>query len=133
MDSDTEPERLADLGHHLATVPNPRDPRGDRHGLASILALAAAAVAAGTHCLTAIGEWAADAPQHVLAALGMGPRRHLPRRHLPNPHPHPAPRPPLRNLTISALRLTGHHNIAKALRHMARDTTRPLRLLGITP
>jgi len=39
----------------------------------------------------------------------------------------------LRNLAISALRHAGHTNIAQALRHMARDTTRPLQLLGITP
>jgi predicted transposase YbfD/YdcC len=39
----------------------------------------------------------------------------------------------LRNLAISALRLAGHTNIAQALRHMARNTTRPLQLLGITP
>jgi predicted transposase YbfD/YdcC len=37
----------------------------------------------------------------------------------------------LRNLAISALRLIGHTNIAQALRHMARDVTRPLALLGI--
>jgi predicted transposase YbfD/YdcC len=37
----------------------------------------------------------------------------------------------LRNLAISALRLAGHGNIAQALRHMARDVTRPLALLGI--
>lgn len=38
----------------------------------------------------------------------------------------------LRNLAISALRLAGHTNIAQSLRHMARDPTRPLQLLGIT-
>ncbi|MFI7679592.1 transposase [Actinophytocola sp. NPDC049390] len=37
----------------------------------------------------------------------------------------------LRNLAISALRQTGWTNIAQALRHMSRDTTRPLTLLGI--
>lgn len=37
----------------------------------------------------------------------------------------------LRNLAISALRQTGHTNIAQALRHMARNTNRPLQLLGI--
>lgn len=37
----------------------------------------------------------------------------------------------LRNLAISALRQTGWTNIAQALRHMTRDTTRPLTLLGI--
>lgn len=37
----------------------------------------------------------------------------------------------LRNLAISALRLTGHTSIATGLRHMSRDMTRPLTLLGI--
>jgi hypothetical protein len=37
----------------------------------------------------------------------------------------------LRNLAISAFRLAGHANIAKALRFMARDPRRPLALLGI--
>lgn len=41
-----------------------------RHSLESILALAAAAVAAGAQSFTAIGEWAADASQRVLARLG---------------------------------------------------------------
>jgi predicted transposase YbfD/YdcC len=39
----------------------------------------------------------------------------------------------LRNLAISALRHAGWHNIAQALRHMTRDTARPLTLLGIHP
>jgi predicted transposase YbfD/YdcC len=38
----------------------------------------------------------------------------------------------LRNLTISALRLAEHATIAQALRHMARASDRPPRLLGIT-
>jgi predicted transposase YbfD/YdcC len=62
--------QVSDLRGYLARVPDPRDPRGIRHSLESILAIAAAAVAAGACSLTAIGEWAADAPQHVLAALG---------------------------------------------------------------
>lgn len=37
----------------------------------------------------------------------------------------------LRNLAISALRITGTTNIAAGLRHTARDITRPLNLLGI--
>jgi len=37
----------------------------------------------------------------------------------------------LRNLAISALRTTGHTNIAAALRWTARDHTRPLALLGL--
>ena len=38
----------------------------------------------------------------------------------------------LRNLVISILRLTGVTNIAAALRHYSRDTTRPLATFGIT-
>jgi hypothetical protein len=37
----------------------------------------------------------------------------------------------LRNLAIGILRLAGHINIAKALRHNARSPERPLQLLGI--
>ena len=37
----------------------------------------------------------------------------------------------LRNLAISLHRLTGATNIAKALRHHARDARRPLQLLKI--
>ncbi|WP_328457634.1 hypothetical protein [Streptomyces sp. NBC_00386] len=38
----------------------------------------------------------------------------------------------LRNLAIGALRLTGHTGIASALRHHARNATRPLATFGIT-
>jgi len=38
----------------------------------------------------------------------------------------------LRNAAIGILRLTGVTNIAAANRHHARDSTRPLALLGIT-
>ncbi|WP_372495024.1 transposase [Micromonospora phytophila] len=38
----------------------------------------------------------------------------------------------LRNAAIGALRLTGVTNIAAANRHHARDSNRPLALLGIT-
>jgi predicted transposase YbfD/YdcC len=38
----------------------------------------------------------------------------------------------LRNLMVAILRLRGQTNIAAALRHNARDATRPLALLGIT-
>ncbi|MEH0586851.1 ISAs1 family transposase [Streptomyces sp. B21-106] len=54
----------------MAEVPDPRDPRGVRHTLVHVLALAATAVLAGATSLLAIGEWAADAPQDVLLALG---------------------------------------------------------------
>lgn len=37
----------------------------------------------------------------------------------------------LRNLAIGALRMAGHNNIAKGLRHISRDYNRALTLLGI--
>jgi len=54
----------------LACVPDPRDPRGVRHALTSLLLAATAAVLAGARSFTAVGEWVADAPPQVLALLG---------------------------------------------------------------
>lgn len=45
------------------------------HALGAALVIAAAAVAAGARSFTAIGEWADDAPQRVLALLGVRPNR----------------------------------------------------------
>jgi predicted transposase YbfD/YdcC len=59
------------LLERLAMLPDPRDRRGRRHTLASVLAVSAAAVAAGARSVTAIAEWATDAPWPVLAALGV--------------------------------------------------------------
>jgi predicted transposase YbfD/YdcC len=59
--------RLMEL---LSLVPDPRARRGVRHDLASILAIATAAVLAGRKSVLAVGEWAAEAPQELLAALG---------------------------------------------------------------
>jgi predicted transposase YbfD/YdcC len=50
--------------------------------LTAVLAVAVAAVLAGARSLAAIGEWAADAPQPVLAALGV---RHDPLRRVYRP------------------------------------------------
>jgi predicted transposase YbfD/YdcC len=55
----------------LAQVPDPRDPRGVRHTLTSLLLAAVAAVLAGARSFTAIGEWVANAPPQVLASLGV--------------------------------------------------------------
>ncbi|WP_433232242.1 ISAs1 family transposase [Actinomadura formosensis] len=54
----------------LAQVPDPRRRRGRRHTLASVLAVGIAAVVAGSRSFTAIGQWAADAGDQVLDALG---------------------------------------------------------------
>jgi predicted transposase YbfD/YdcC len=59
------------LLHHLAQVADPRARKGRWHSLASVLATAAAAVLAGARSVAAIGEWAADQPQPILAALGV--------------------------------------------------------------
>jgi predicted transposase YbfD/YdcC len=59
----------------LAAVPDPRSPRGVRHRLVYILALAAAAVLGGATSLLAVGEWVADAPVNTLTALGGVPDR----------------------------------------------------------
>ena len=54
---------------YLEAVPEPRRKCGIRHRAAVVLAFAVAAVLAGADSVTAIIEWAADAPPDVLAAL----------------------------------------------------------------
>ncbi len=54
----------------LEPVPEPRRRRGIRHRAAVVLAFAVAAVLAGADSVTAVSEWAADAPPGVLEALG---------------------------------------------------------------
>ncbi|MGW1507214.1 transposase family protein [Streptomyces mirabilis] len=68
----------------LAEKPDPRDPRGIRHALAVVLALAACAVLAGATSLLAVGEWIADAPEHVLEQLGACPDPLLPEQLTPS-------------------------------------------------
>src|SRR5674476_301055 len=73
-----------DLLARFAAVPDPRRPRGIRHQVQTILAIAAAAVVGGARSFAAIGEWAADAPQWVLAVLGA--RQDHMHGHLVAPH-----------------------------------------------
>ena len=54
----------------LAQVPDPRKQRGRRHPLAGLLAAGIAAAIAGSRSFAAIGQWAADACEEVLAGLG---------------------------------------------------------------
>ena len=58
------------LAGYLGRVPDPRDPRGVRHTLTSLLLAAVAAVLAGARSFPAIGEWVADAPPRVLGRAG---------------------------------------------------------------
>jgi hypothetical protein len=55
----------------LRRVPDPRDPRGVRHTLTSVLLTAVAAVLPGARSFAAVGEWVSDAPPQVLAGLGI--------------------------------------------------------------
>jgi DDE_Tnp_1-associated len=49
----------------LSSIPDPREARGRRHGLQSILLLAVGAVLAGARSYPAIAQWAAHAEQAV--------------------------------------------------------------------
>jgi len=64
-----QPDRASRLMDLLATVPDPRDPRGVRYPLAGVLAVAVTAVLAGARSFAAIGEWAADLPGQDLARI----------------------------------------------------------------
>ncbi|MGW2207553.1 ISAs1 family transposase [Streptomyces sp. NPDC001774] len=65
---------LSDMNVRLSALPDPRDRRGRRHALASVLVTAACAVLAGARSYLAIGQWARHAPQDTLARLGFHPR-----------------------------------------------------------
>jgi predicted transposase YbfD/YdcC len=65
------PGQCRSLLDELAQLTDPRQRRGRRHALGTVLAVAVAAVLTGARSLVAIGEWAADAPGPVLAALGV--------------------------------------------------------------
>jgi hypothetical protein len=59
----------------LATLPDPRDRRGRRHSLVSVLLTSACAVLAEARSYLAIGQWARNAPQDALARLRRGRAR----------------------------------------------------------
>src|SRR6476660_7510433 len=62
----------------FAQVPDPRDPRGVRHSLATVLTLAQTAVLAGARTLLAIAEWTLDADRDLLSRIGIDPDQVLP-------------------------------------------------------
>ena len=73
---DRQPEAVAvgeGLLDVLAEVPDPRDPRGRRHWLVSLLAIAIVAVEAGARSWVTIGEVASDLDPSQLARLGVWP------------------------------------------------------------
>ena len=65
---DVPPAGLLDA---LALVPDPRDRRGIRYGLAAVLGVAVCATLAGAQSYAAIAEWAGDAPARLRAGLGL--------------------------------------------------------------
>jgi len=68
-DDSAELDGYRSLLECLEAVPEPRRKCGIRHRAAVVLAFAVAGVLAGADSMTAITEWAADAPSDVLAAL----------------------------------------------------------------
>jgi len=65
------PKAPAALLAALQRVPDPRKPRGLRHGLPVILSIAVCAVIAGARSFVAIAEWAAQASPAAVAKLGV--------------------------------------------------------------
>ncbi|WP_370138246.1 transposase family protein [Streptacidiphilus sp. EB103A] len=59
------------LVERLQVLPDPRRRRGVRHPFLAALLVAASAAVAGAQSFAAIGQWAANAPQHTLARLGL--------------------------------------------------------------
>ncbi|MEV0810326.1 transposase family protein [Micromonospora sp. NPDC050200] len=58
----------------LAAVPDPRDPRGRRYPLVSVLAVAVCAVLAGACTFAAISDWVRDLDRPAWERLGFGDR-----------------------------------------------------------
>jgi hypothetical protein len=77
---------VPDLWEVWAQVTDPRDPRGRRHGLPSVLALVQAAVTSGATTFAAIAHWIKAASQDALAQC----RVRVDRRSGTRRPPHPA-------------------------------------------
>src|SRR6266516_4437516 len=77
----THPDQpaVADGDHHslfvaLAAVPDPRDPRGTRYPLVSMLAVAVCAVLAGACTFDAVTDWVRDLDHPAWGRLGFTDR-----------------------------------------------------------
>jgi predicted transposase YbfD/YdcC len=66
------PVVVLSLVEALSQVPDPRAPRGVRHGVLAVLLLGACAVLSGARSFAAVAEYAHDAGHAVLDALGVG-------------------------------------------------------------
>lgn len=65
------PVVVLSLVEALSTVPDPRKPRGVRHGVLAVLLIGACAVLAGARSFVAVAEYAHDAGHTVLDVLGV--------------------------------------------------------------
>ncbi|WP_240797570.1 transposase family protein [Streptomyces sp. F001] len=61
---------IGPLAERLRGLADPRCRRGKRHPFVAVLLIACSAVVTGATSFVAISEWAAEAPQDVLAQLG---------------------------------------------------------------
>ncbi|WP_371674143.1 ISAs1 family transposase [Streptomyces sp. NBC_00289] len=61
---------IGPLAGRLRALADPRYRRGKRHPFVAVLLIACSAVVTGARSFVAISEWAAEAPQDVLARLG---------------------------------------------------------------
>nr|WP_162625230.1 transposase family protein [Streptomyces cadmiisoli] len=62
---------MNDVAGRLSVLRDPRDRRGRRHSLGSVLLTACCAVLAGARSCLAVGQWARHAPLDALARLGV--------------------------------------------------------------
>ncbi|MBB4930670.1 putative transposase YbfD/YdcC [Lipingzhangella halophila] len=68
--SATPQPAVGDLAQRLTAVDDPRDERGIRHEIGTVLVIALCALLCGSRSLRAIGQWAANTPQHTRTRLG---------------------------------------------------------------
>jgi hypothetical protein len=85
-DEQGDGERFTELRQVYAQVTDPRDARGRRHSLVSVLMLVQAAVVAGATTWAVVRHWIAAAPEHVLACCEVRVDRRIRSRCRRRPH-----------------------------------------------
>ncbi|MGH3755690.1 MAG: ISAs1 family transposase [Pseudonocardiaceae bacterium] len=116
-----------DLLGCFGSVPDPRDPRGVRHVLASILAMCTAAVLCGCTSLAEVTSWIGSADRGVLATLGC---RRTVAGLLTPPHPETVTRV---FAELGAQALAGHAGVLLARRAGLAPVTFPISAPGWLP